>query len=263
MIGASCRYVSPFLTGQCSYVALVARLERWARRRETRLRDLHTHDLERRVQGVLSPLRVIRQAIGEQQRKEALQQRYTFLSVEASVDPVAKRALPPKGGFVVFNEPIPVNLFPSYVAAMLKYKKHEWVFAGLESDSGVGTAWVNKGTDAHSAAFTVSLHTLLEKAVGRGCGALLFLHNHPNPDPARVTTLIASELDMGFARDLARMAEAEGMAFFAFVCERGRFLEYFRNVPGDLLPLSEFLPPEPDLLDRELVQSRDAPSRGQ
>ncbi len=74
-----------------------------------------------------------------------VRQYFTFNPVESIVSAEFKARMAPAGTFY----PISCSLykFPSVAAALLKYKKHEWIIIAFERAKQVERVWVNKGVD--------------------------------------------------------------------------------------------------------------------
>lgn len=240
-------FSGPSLLDQSDYEWAVHKLEQWVKRRQTRLHDLQMPSLNARLQKLLHRIDKVRWAIAELQRERAIQEHYSFSPETLSVDPAIKRALPATGGFVRFTPPIPLRLFPSFVAGALKYKKHEWRVIGFEVGGEIVEAWVNKGENATKATLLISLDELADRASNLGSTCVLDLHNHPNPDPTHLTTLVASDADYFSAEELYARLEKRGIGLISFVCERGMWLEFFRKIPSTYLPAHQFLPRAPHL----------------
>ena len=174
-------------------------------------------------------------------RKNAINEYYDFDIKEYYVAPEVRKKIKPTGLFYSLSPPISLESFPSIAAALLKYKKHEWVILGFEKDGYVEELWINKGHDAMSANLELDLSTLVETIVEKHYTSVLFLHNHPNPDPNRYSTRDPSEADLIFANQLKDLIVPQGVNFLAFVCERGRHHEFLRSISRCFMPLENFL----------------------
>ena len=70
----------------------------------------------------------VRKLAKARQRSRALS-RYEFIQLEQRVTPSQKKAMRSDGQFVRCD--LDYNAAPAWVAAMLKYKKHEWIVMGF------------------------------------------------------------------------------------------------------------------------------------
>lgn len=236
-----------FVQGKASYEQIVLQLRQWVTYRYGRLNDLQAPALKSRLQRILQQIDTVRYAIAVHRRTCSLNEHYAFSLAQVQPDLATKQALPAAGAFVRFCNPIPLNLFPSFVAGVLKYKKHEWRVVAFEIDRHIPQAWVNKGPDRHSVGLGISYDELVQHAVKLRSSCVLDFHNHPNPDPTRLTTLVPSDADLQSAREISSLLGERGIGLIAFICERGRWLEYFRHIPDAISPVDQFLPPSPHL----------------
>jgi hypothetical protein len=164
---------------------------------------------------------------------------FSFHTGELSVDRQFKKSMKPTGAFYRINEDL--SRFPSIAAALLKYKKHEWVIVAFEKDKHVSLIWVNKGPDGSTVSSLLSTPGIAEVASQRGCSSVLTFHNHPNPSPSHYDCTSASQQDLRSAGLRAEMLNSQGVNLLAFVCERGRPYIYSRSPADSFLPLSDFV----------------------
>lgn len=180
-------------------------------------------------------------ALAYKRRNSAISAYYTFDTEEYWISPEAKKKMQPHGSLYELSSPTSLSSFPSFAAALLKYKKHEWIIIGFEREGLVVKLWVNKGQDSERAYLKLSLSSLLAIANEQNCTTVLFLHNHPNPNPSQFSTSRPSENDLAFAQTLANLLVPEGINLLAFICERGRHYEYWRSIHNEFLPIESFV----------------------
>lgn len=180
-------------------------------------------------------------ALAYKRRNLAISAYYTFDTDEYWISPEAKKKMQPHGSLYELSPPISLNSFPSFAAALLKYKKHEWIIIGFEREGLVVKLWVNKGQDSETACLKLSLSSLLAIAKEQNCTTVLFLHNHPNPNPSQFSTSRPSENDLSFTQTLANLLVPESVNLLAFICERGRHYEYWRSIHNEFLPIESFV----------------------
>jgi hypothetical protein len=190
---------------------------------------------------VVTHLRGLTQAEVEQLARKRRDRRisayFSFDRVEVRVDPGFKKRMKPTGKLYAVSHPLAA--FPSVAAALLKYKKHEWVIVALERGKHVGFIWVNKGPDRSQVSLGLALPLMVAAAKQQGCTSVLTFHNHPNPNPGYYDCTRPSERDLTVARERAQVLNRSGLNLVAFVCERGLHYRYFLSPAERFLPLSE------------------------
>lgn len=130
--------------------------------------------------------------------------------------------------------------FPSRVAGLLKYKKHEWVIIGFEKNKAIDLIWVNKGFDNSRASIYLPISRTKEIAKQGHHSSVLVFHNHPNPNPNRYDCTSPSDLDRATAREYASVLNASCINVVKFVCERGRPHRYFLSPAHSFFPVTDF-----------------------
>ena len=145
-----------------------------------------------------------------------------------------------RGALQFYPFSYPLHAFPSLAAALLKYKKHEWVLVAFEKDKQVGLVWENKGPDNTQVPLYLPSDQVQMTARREASTSVLVFHNHPNPDPYHFDALRPSDQDHKSATQMASFLNPCGVNVLEFVCERGRFIEYFRSPADGFLPLSGF-----------------------
>lgn len=171
-------------------------------------------------------------------RHRRIRQHYGFSANSVSVDAEFKAQMDASGGFYQINES--VARFPSYAAALLKYKKHEWFIVGFERGREIDLVWLNKGEDNSSASILLGDDSLLSRCMSGGYTSVLILHNHPNPNPSRYTTLCPSPQDHVHAVGLAEQLNRIGVNVLAFVCARGDYCEFLCSPSASFFPQAGF-----------------------
>lgn len=130
-----------------------------------------------------------------------------------------------------------LRYFPSYVSELLKYKKYEWIVVGIADNNTnrVKYIWINRGDDNKSVALNTSLEHITDIAKNNNCHLVLFFHNHPNSNPNKYNHLVPSKQDYISAKSFSGILNEKGIALLEYVCERGRFLEYYRSFPRQFM----------------------------
>ncbi len=171
---------------------------------------------------------------------------YFFFSKEKfNVSQEFKKAMDPKGKFYSIKEDS--FSFPSTAAALLKYKKHEWVIIAFEENQQINLLWLNKGQDRASVSFYLSIEQIISTAKQGGHKSIFIFHNHPNSNPNYIITRIPSKKDIDTAQEFANIFRQEGLNLLEFVCERGKHYKYFQSITDSFYPSIEFI----EVINRE------------
>jgi len=178
-------------------------------------------------------------SLAVKRRRRSIRAYFLFDNQEYTVDKEFKKRMNPKGAFYKINEDL--FEFPAIAAALLKYKKHEWIIIAFEKDKKVNLIWVNKGVDRSCVSSYLSVWEITEIAKRGNFTSVLKFHNHPNPDPNYYSCEAPSDKDIKSARELARVLNANGINLLEFICERGKHYKYLLSPSDAFLPLTEFL----------------------
>jgi hypothetical protein len=171
-------------------------------------------------------------------RRLEVSQRFAFSRQEFSVDADFKRRMAGRGRLYQVDETL--SAFPGLAAALLKYKKHEWVIVGFERHRRVRLMWLNKGANSEHVEFLIDVDDMVSVATASDCSTVLVLHNHPNPNPARYSYSRPSPLDLAGSKERAALLNARGLNLLEFVCERGVAHEYRRAISDQYLSVAQF-----------------------
>ena len=178
-------------------------------------------------------------ALGQKRRNKQISQYFSFDNREFDVNKDFKKNMNPNGAFYQINESL--FQFPSLAAALLKYKKHEWIIAAFEKNKKVDSIWLNKGFDRSTVSLYLSIEHIAELARKREKTSVLIFHNHPNINPNYYDCRRPSEKDIESASDFAQTLNYNGINLVEFVCERGRHYRYYLSPADNFLPSSEFI----------------------
>lgn len=177
--------------------------------------------------------------LGTKRRGKHIRVYFSFNTREFNVDKEFKKRMNPNGKFYRIDEDL-VD-FPSTAAALLKYKKHEWIIIAFEKQKKVVSIWLNKGFDRSGVSPYLSVDNIAGIANQENCKSVLIFHNHPNTNPDYYDCSHPSSQDMNSANEFAQVLNGHGVNLVEFVCERGMHYEYFLSPVGSFLPLSEFI----------------------
>lgn len=176
--------------------------------------------------------------LAQQRRKKAVKRYFRFNSTRLVMNAEGKKRWSIDGKLLQADEPL--ERFPSVIAALLKYKKHEWIVIGFEKSRVIKQFWINKGDNRESVASLLGFPEIVQIVREGGYSSVIKLHNHPNPDPQHYSHLIASKQDLVVARSLGNLLSDCGANLIEFVCERGSFLEYSRLISDSFTPVGFF-----------------------
>ncbi len=167
-------------------------------------------------------------------RKKHIKKYYNFKQVNSFPYKEFKSNLKASGMFYPSN--IELLHFPSYVANLLKGKKHEWVVFGFVRDNMVVSIYANKGYDKTKVAPNIDANVIIQHCRNLNCQTVMRFHNHPNSDPKHYTGLLASKQDKISANYFSEQLIRYNINWLDFVCERGRFIEFYRSFSNNSFP---------------------------
>ena len=150
-----------------------------------------------------------------------------------------KRNMNANGKFYNINEWL--KYFPSYAAALLKYKKHEWIIIAFEKNRIIDFMWLNKGVDSSRVYNELSIDDVVNTAMVGNYSSVLILHNHPNPNPYYYDYTNPSNTDFNSANKYACTLNRRSVNLIEFVCERGSFFEYYFAPCESFYPVKGFI----------------------
>ncbi len=178
-------------------------------------------------------------SLGDKRRNRQIRMYFSFDTREFTVNKEFKKRMNPNGTFYRINENI--FGFPATAAALLKYKKHEWIIIAFEKDKKVDLIWLNKGFDRSGVSPYLSVEDITKNVKQENQISVLIFHNHPNINPNYYDCRKPSGQDIKSANEFAQVLNQNGINLLEFVCERGKHYEYFLSPAGTFLPLAEFV----------------------
>lgn len=178
------------------------------------------------------------EALATKRRTKELQGYFAFSREPATVNLDFKKHMKPGGTFYNIHDTL--SHFPSRVASLLKYKKHEWMVVGMEKNREISLMWANKGSDGTRVCLSLPFDCLMAKAVANGHTSLLVFHNHPNSNPELYSCSQPSQVDLKSSAARAQILNDRGVNLVEFVCERGTAYKYCYSPAERFMPLSGF-----------------------
>lgn len=177
--------------------------------------------------------------LASKRRTQKIRMYYSFDKREYYPDRDLKNRMKAAGEFQQINEPL--YQFPSFTAALLKYKKHEWIIIAFEKNNTVELIWLNKGPDKKHVPIFLPIDEIINIVKKKKYQTVISFHNHPNPNPNFENHTLPSVGDMSHANHFAEYLNEEGVNLLAFVCERGVHYEYYLSAAGSFYEISEFI----------------------
>jgi len=177
--------------------------------------------------------------LGTKRRRKQIRQYFSFNKREFIVNKEFKKRMKPTGRFYQISESL--HNFPSIAAALLKYKKHEWIIVAFERNKEIFLTWLNKGINQLSVSSYLSAQDIAKISDEKKATSVLTFHNHPNPDPNYLNCTKPSEQDITTAKGRSSALNERSANLVSFVCERGRHYEYFLSPADSFLSLSQFI----------------------
>ncbi len=172
-------------------------------------------------------------------RIQQINEYYSFPKVEYNIDKDFKKKMKPSGKFYIINESL--NTFPAIAAALLKYKKHEWIILAFEKNRKVDLIWVNKGFDNKSAGLFVDFDDVLKMAFDKKYNTIIMFHNNPNNNPNIYDCTKPSKTDLNTAEKFWGLSSKKDLNLVKYVCERGISYRYFLNTVDRFYNLEEIV----------------------
>lgn len=227
-----------FVGNMVALVALIVYLVRYNSWCKSHKRPLNEDEIKR---------------LSEKRKKREIKRLNGFVCSFSKESYAKNVSFDPKGSFMTCN--FDSRTFPSYIASQLHGKKHEWQILGLVHEGKVVLVWANKGI-RDSVSLSISFRSIISACLKNNCTAILDLHNHPNSNPSRETTLVASNLDVSTSRMLSEEAAKYGISYISFVCSVGNWIVYHRNY-------SKTLQCEPECVKIDYIRKQNSVSEEQ
>ncbi len=177
--------------------------------------------------------------LAKTRRGKEVRSYFYFDQAQTSVNMEFKKKMSPEGKFHRIRKELAG--FPPVAAALLKYKKHEWIIVGFERNKQVELIWLNKGTSRESAYILLSAEQMAAIGKQEECTSVFVLHNHPNTDPNSYDCRGPSPQDLTSAKHYADVLNKEGLNLVEFVCERGRHYEFHLSAADTFLPMGRYV----------------------
>lgn len=170
----------------------------------------------------------------KKRRNKYIKKHFTLRETNTFPNKDFKSSMKPTGKMYYSN--IDSLSFPSYVANLLKWKKHVWVVVGCLKDNVVKCFYLNKGNDNMSVSLNIDIYELIEFCKINGYQTIMRFHNHPNNNPNRYYHIVPCKQDEKSANHFSNITLSAGINWLDYVCERGHVLEYFAAFSDSFYP---------------------------
>jgi len=177
--------------------------------------------------------------LGTKRRGKQIHRYFSFDRSQFGANKEFKRRMKPSGKFYRVRERL--HEFPAIAAALLKYKKHEWIIVAFERNKEIFFAWLNKGLDRSSVSLHLKADDIVKTASANNATSVLTFHNHPNPDPNYLDCTKPSKQDIATGEYRSSLLNGCGVNLASFVCERGRHYQYLLSPADSFLPLKHII----------------------
>ena len=177
-------------------------------------------------------------SLANKRRIKRISRYFKFNDYEVSISKEFKKNLNPNGQFYSVDESL--SGFPSVAAALLKYKKHEWVIVAFEKNETVSLLWVNKGISRESVTIDLPLEDMCNVASREDASSVLIFHNHPNSNPNYKDLSTPSKEDIMSAQEIASSLKNKSINLVEFICERGNYYQYYSAYAPDFFIVEKF-----------------------
>ena len=177
--------------------------------------------------------------LGKKRRKRQIKFYFSFNTKEYPVD----KELDSQINSDANHHKINVSLceFPSISSALLKSKKYECVIIGFEKNKKLESMWFSNCTNRSGLSTALSFKEIAEKAVKENVSSVIVFHNHLVSGTENKNLKEPSNQDLISANDLALALDRNGINLLEFMCDEGRFTEYFSSISDSFLTLKGFI----------------------
>jgi len=173
--------------------------------------------------------------LAEKRRRQRALRSFEFSKARFVADPAQKKSMRGNGEFVPCD--LEWRELPANIAALLKYKKHEWIVVAFVSSKKARALWWNKGPNGSQVGLFLDNQSLVRCIERLKPDTLAIFHNHPNPDPSRWRLDAPSDVDLESANACFQLTNELRVSVLEFICERGRCYMYFAGFAEDVVPL--------------------------
>ena len=177
--------------------------------------------------------------LSKKRRDKKLSEYFIFDNREYSANKSFKKNMNPNGKIYQINETL--FEFPSIAAALLKYKKHEWIIIAFEKNKNINFIWLNKGLNRASVSSYIDISTICNFCKEYNQTSILIFHNHPNVNHNYYDVSTPSDNDIESAKYFAQALNINEINLLEFICERGSHNKYYFSITDSFLPLSGFI----------------------
>ena len=132
---------------------------------------------------------------------------------------------------------IDYSMIPSFVADLLRLKRHEWHVYILSNDVEGKWVWCHKGIDNSQVRIP---HLLMahaaDKAIESGCNTIISFHNHPHIQERYWDLLKPSNEDLECFEMEKKIISSKGLNLICGIVSQGKYSIYGYSFPSSYMP---------------------------
>lgn len=174
----------------------------------------------------------------KRQRNNELKE-YAYSKNALKANPAVKKSMKVNGQLL--ESDINYYISPSYIAGLLKSKKHEWIVLAFIKSKKVKYIWWNKGPNGNTVWSKLDKNTLKSAISISQPDTIAILHNHPNPNPSRYRVNEPSHQDLISAEYYDTEFAKHHINLLEFVCERGIPFLFYASFYHYIIPLQPII----------------------
>lgn len=176
------------------------------------------------------------QKIAQKRRRRKLEYYFSYNSSGSLPSESLKIGLSPSGQLYQIN--VSLRDSPSFVANLLKGKKHEWSVIVFGQHQTMTLLWANKGMNNRQVT-VLATNRVLDIAIKNRCDIILAFHNHPASDPQHYSYSRPSQTDLKSSQELSQSLYFANISYADYVCERGLPHRYYVTPSETLYSITE------------------------
>ena len=172
--------------------------------------------------------------LAQVRRAEFINSHFKFSPSRYEINPRYRESLDKFGRWDKIS--VPFVEAGSFVAELLRFKRHEWSVWLLADETVVKLIWANKGDDNESCYFSGNQVHLVLLAINNQCNTVIHFHNHPHTKARYWNLLRPSAVDLKTYNGLMEFYNERGLNFIDGVCSQGGFVVYGHSFSDNYFP---------------------------
>lgn len=132
---------------------------------------------------------------------------------------------------------IAYSMIPSFVADLLRLKRHEWHVYVLSNENEGKWVWCHKGDDNSQVRIAHLLMAFAaDKAIASGCNTIISMHNHPHIQERYWNLLKPSDADLECFETEEKIFNENGLNLICGIVSQGEYSIYGYSFPTSYMP---------------------------